>query len=237
MAPAGAYFGWAPNQYANAAYSPNPQSYFGRSQAVYGPSPQSYFGRCPPTQQPMQQQPCPPAPCPPGYGDPRYGLTPQRVAELAALVRHPLGQWPQMPPLDQHAVQDAAALTVAASQVHADALRIAYGIDSGTDLIPDTMSATITVTPQKRHIPEKLVMSEAMAGNFLITGIFAGVEPVLATTGPIAAAMFVQDSTVNPFKSVIMDVGMDFSVGVTNISGNDRRFTAGVVGKPVPPGL
>ncbi len=233
-----AHFGNA-NPHAN--YTPAPGAYFGgMSPAQYYPNPGNYFGAqhhgfvvaqgaCPPM---TVEQLCPPDPCPP------YGLQGARLAQLASMVRHPLGQWPNMPALSGHATQNAAALTVAGAQLHADALRLAYGVDSGAaPLIGIGLSATITVTPQKRHIPEKLVMSEAMASNFLITGIFAGVEPVLATTGPISSAMFVQDSTVSPFKSVIMDVGMDFSIGVTNISGATARFTTGVIGKPIPPGL
>ncbi len=146
-------------------------------------------------------------------------------------------QWPDMAPLSGQGRADAAQCVVCNAQIHADSLVTIYGVDSGAVLIPNATTATVTVTPQKRHIPEKLVMSEAIASSFLITGIFAGVEPVLATTGAISAAIFVQDSTSASFKSVIMDVGMDFSVGVTNISGADARFTTTVVGKPVPPGF
>ena len=143
-----------------------------------------------------------------------------------------------MPSLDPQATQEAASCVVCNAQAAADSLQLVYGVDSGAaPLIVAGATATIIVTPKKRHIPEKLVMSEAMAAAFLITGIFAGVEPVLATTGPISSAIFVQDSTAAHFKSVIMDVGMDFSVGVTNISGADARFTTTVVGKPVPAGL
>jgi len=210
-----------PPQGSGGGYMAAPGGYFGASRGtgVWSPAPQSYFGMAP--------NHCPP---------PR--INPDAVARIAPYLRHPLGQWPLMPPLDESAQMQAAGCVVCAAQRHADALVTIYGVDSGAaPLIAAGATATITVTPQKRHIPEKLVLSEAMAAAFLITGIFAGVEPVLATTGPISAAIFVQDSTAAQFKSVIMDVGMDFSVGVTNISGAPARFTTTVIGKPVPPGL
>ncbi len=210
-------------QGSGGGYQAAPGGYFGASRGtgVWSPSPQAYFGNA------MGAQHCPPA-----------RMDPAAIARIAPYLRHPLGQWPGMPPLNPGAQQQAAGCVVCASQTHADSLVTIYGVDSGAaPLIGIGLTATVTVTPQKRHIPEKLVMSEAMASTFLITGIFAGVEPVLATTGPISAAIFVQDSTAAQFKSVIMDVGMDFSVGVTNISGATARFTTTVIGKPVPPGL
>ena len=227
------------NPYLNAGggYLAPPASYFGasRGSGVWTPSPQSYFGaQCPPHPGAVAPPRCPPSAADPCMRSPQETA---RIAQLQGLLRHPLGQWPAMPNLDPNDEAMAAALVVAAAQRHSDDLVTIYGVDSGSVLIPAAAAATITVTPQKRHIPEKLVMSTAVAAAFLITGIFAGVEPVLATTGPISAAIFVQDSTSAAFKSVIMDVGMDFSVGVTNISGADARFTTTVVGKPVPPGL
>lgn len=221
---------------AGGGYMPPPGAAFGasRGSGVFTPAAQSYFGAQAPHGA-AGGQCCCPQPTPYPYAP--SAVDASRAAQLTAMLRHPLGQWPNMPPLDPGATQDAASCTVCHAQTHADDLVIVYGVDSGVTLIPNGATATVTVTPQKRHIPERLVMSAAMAGNFLVTGIFAGVEPVLATTGPISAAIFVQDSTAQNFKSVIMDVGMDFSVGVTNISGADARFTATVVGKPVPPGL
>lgn len=217
MPPAGAYFGAAPG---SGVFTPSPGAYFGRA-AMAAQAP------CPPTQ--VQPVPC-------GHG--QGGLDPTRLQQLNDMLRHPLGQWPGMPPLTHGAVQDAASCVTCHSQTHADDLSTIYGVDSGgVALIAAAAAATITVTPQKRHIPERIVLSTPMAAAFIISGIFAGVEPVLATTGPISAAIFVQDSTSGNFKSVIMDVGMDFSIGVINISGAPARFTATVRGKPVPPGL
>ena len=204
-----------PAQGGGGGWMNPPGAYFGgRSSAVYGRAPGAYFGN---GMVPYAGAAgCEPQGCPP---------------------RGVPAQWPNMPPLNAQGRQDAAQCVVCNSQIHADSLVTIYGVDSGAALIPAATTATVTVTPQKRHIPEKLVMSEAIASAFLITGIFAGVEPVLATTGPISAAIFVQDSTSASFKSVIMDVGMDFSVGVTNITGAGARFTTTVVGKPVPPGF
>lgn len=109
-----------------------------------------------------------------------------------------------------------------------------YGIDSGAANIAANATATVTVTPQKRHIPQRIVMSTNMANNFLVNDIRSGVEPILATVGAISAAVFIQDASVPPFRSVIMEVGMDFSITVTNITGAAQRFTATVLGKYLP---
>ena len=220
-------------QHAGGGWIPAPGAFFGasRGSGVYTPAPQAFFGQAGamvPPQNHYMTADCPPHAAP---------IDPCKMQELASMLRHPHGQWPNMPPLGDGALQAAAACVVCGAQQHADDLSIVYGVDSGAVLIAVGATATITVTPQKRHIPEKLVLSEAIAGSFLINGIFAGVEPVLATTGAISAAIFVQDSTAGQFKSVIMDVGMDFSVQVTNISGAPARFTTTVVGKPIPPGL
>lgn len=217
MSPPGAVFG---QRASSGVYSPAPGGVFG-----YGRAPQPGYNR-------FGGGNCNPCgdPCAPGQpsGD--------RLQDLLQTLRYG-GRWPQMPLMNPCAEQGAAALVAAHAQRHADDLTHYYGVDSGPALIGIGLTAQITVIPQKRHIPEKLSLTEAMASNFLITGIFAGVEPVLATTGPISAAIFIQDSTAPAFKSVIMDVGMQFTVGVTNISGAPARFTSTVMGKPVPPGL
>ncbi len=187
-----------------------------------------------------------------GYGH-QARLSPAMVEQPQQIVAVPNGPgpcdvpppcgpqqalYPNMPPLSGAAWQQVAACTLCGAQQEADKLKSAFGVDSGgVLLIAAGASATILVRPQKTMIPERLVMSETMAGNFLITDIDAGVESLLATTGPISAALFVQDSTVLALKSVMMTVGMDFSVGVTNITGAPLRFTTTVVGKPVPPTL
>ena len=204
-----------PAQGGGGGWMNPPGAFFGnRSTGVFTRTGAGYFGAAHPGA--LAHQGCAPPPCP---------------------TRGVPAQWPNMAPLSAAGRADAAQCVVCNAQIHADSLVTIYGVDSGAVLIPAATTATVTVTPQKRHIPEKLVMSEAIASSFLITGIFAGVEPVLATTGAISAAIFVQDSTSASFKSVIMDVGMDFSVGVTNIAGAPARFTTTVVGKPVPPGF
>lgn len=111
---------------------------------------------------------------------------------------------------------------------------VMYGIDSGAANIAAAATATLTVTPQKRHIPQKIVLSANVANNFVVADIRAGVEPILITVGAISAAVFIQDSTIPPFRSVVMEVGMDFSITVTNVTGAAARFTATVLGKYLP---
>lgn len=112
-----------------------------------------------------------------------------------------------------------------------------FGVDSGAVLILAGATATITVSPQKRNIPEKMFLTAAVATAFLINDIRVGVDPVLATTGSISAAIFIQDSTSAVFRAVICEVGMDFSVTVENISAAAARFVSTVVGSWLPPGL
>jgi hypothetical protein len=114
---------------------------------------------------------------------------------------------------------------------------VMFGVDTGATLIAAGVSATITTAPQKRNMPSKLFLSAGVAANFVINDIRVGVDPVLATTGAISAAVFVQDSNAPPFRSVICEVGMDFSMTVTNISAAAARFTATVQGKYVPANL
>ncbi len=173
--------------------------------------------------------------CPPSAAmvPPANVLVP--AAEQACMVPPQQQLYPNMGPLTPAAWQQVAACTLCGAQQEADKKKTAFGVDSGgVALIAGAASATILVRPQKQLIPERLVMSETMAANFLITDIDAGVESLLATTGPISAALFVQDSTVLALKSIVMTVGMDFSVGVTNITAAPLRFTTTVVGKPVP---
>ncbi len=198
----------------------------GARRPLTAPTPNYQGAMCPAP--PTRLTPCPPPtpqPCPPPTMQPYTPpMSEEQLCQLFAVMRS-MGQW--------HPMMGAEA----ADHHHHDAevRPIIYGVDSG-ELIPVDASAVITVTPQKRHIPEKLVLTQVIAGSFVINAIAAGVEPVLATTGPISAAIFVQDSTSAAFKSVVMDVGMDFSVGVTNISNAPARFISTVVGRPVPAG-
>ena len=109
-----------------------------------------------------------------------------------------------------------------------------YGLDSGVAGVGAGVTATLTVTPQKRHIPVRIVMGGATAAAFVVTDIRAGVEPILSTVGAISAAIFIQDATAPNFRSVVMEVGMDFSITVTNITGANVRFTATVVSRYLP---
>jgi hypothetical protein len=144
----------------------------------------------------------------------------ERLCQLIALMRS-MGQWPH---LHQPAYEEPG-----------DG-RVIYGVDSG--VVPIDASAVITVTPQQRHIPERLVLDAAMAAGFVINSISAGIEPLLATTDPISAAIFAQDSTsAAAFRPVVMEVGKNFSVNVTNISSGPARFLATVVGRSVAEGF
>lgn len=115
---------------------------------------------------------------------------------------------------------------------------VIYGLDSGgTNLIGAGNSQTLSTSPQKRNIPTRLVVSQTVANNFVLSDIRVGVEPVLATTQSLSMAIFVQDSTAPNFRAVVAEVGMDVSVTVTNISGAGARFTSTIVGAYIAPSL
>ena len=109
-----------------------------------------------------------------------------------------------------------------------------FGLDSGAAGIGASTTANLATSPQKRNIPKRLIVSENIASNFVLSGAFVGVEPILATTSNISMAAFVQDSNIPAFRSVINEVGMDFSLTVTNIGGATQRFVATVIGTYVP---
>lgn len=136
--------------------------------------------------------------------------------------------------LSKEGLQNASALSAAAKVELARGDDLMYGIDSGAANIAAGATATLTVTPQKRHVPQRIFMTAAVANNFVVNDIRSGVEPILATVGAISAAVFIQDATIPPFRSVIMEVGMDFSMTVTNVTGAPQRFTCTVLGKYLP---
>ena len=114
---------------------------------------------------------------------------------------------------------------------------VIYGLDSGLTPIPAGNPATLSTSPQKRNIPTRLVMSQTVANNFVLSDIRVGVEPVLATTQALSMAIFVQDSTAPNFRAVVAEVGMDVSITVQNISGAGARFTSTIVGAYIAPSL
>ena len=87
-------------------------------------------------------------------------------------------------------------------------------------------SGTPTANPQKRNQPRRLFLSETTADTFIINGISVGVENLLATSGPIAAAIFIPNSLVGDFRRVVCEVSQDVTVQVANISGAQATFAA-----------
>lgn len=168
-----------------------------------------------------------------GYSDSPYDT----FGAATALYRQALAQQTMMAP--GRALSQVGPATPSPGNAAAilDAMRgddVYYGVDSGAVAIPVGATATITVAPQVRHIPRRLVLTSNVASNFLINDIRVGVNPVLATTGSISAAIFIQDSTAPDFRATVCDVGQDFSVQVTNISGAPNRFTTTVLGRYLP---
>lgn len=112
---------------------------------------------------------------------------------------------------------------------------VIYGLDAAS--VAANQPQSISTSPQKRNIPTRLVVSQTVANNFVLSDIRVGVEPVLATTQNLSMAIFVQDSTAPNFRAVVAEVGMDVTVVVTNISGAAARFTGTIVGAYIAPSL
>ena len=111
-----------------------------------------------------------------------------------------------------------------------------WGVDSGSVLIPAGNAATITVQPQEACWPAGMNVTSGIADNFLISGIFVGVQPLLTTTGAISAAIFVQNTTAPRFRRIFLQVGKNFTVGVVNIDTvNPHRFAATAFGPSAEP--
>lgn len=109
-----------------------------------------------------------------------------------------------------------------------------YGINSSGD-VKKSASANCTAQPQRRTRLKKLSIDTTAAANFVIDSITVGVEPVLSTQGAIPAAVFSANSTAPVFKSVICDVGMTVTVGVTNIdAAADHPFYAAAIADELP---
>lgn len=142
--------------------------------------------------------------------------------------------------MTQQGLYDASQLAAATRVEQKRGDDVMYGLDSFGQLpagcVPGIVT-TILVTPQKRHVPQRIIISENMANNFVVHDLRAGVEPILIVNGVISAAVFVQNSTTPPFRSVVMEVGNTFSINVENISGALARFTATVLGKYLPAGI
>ena len=114
---------------------------------------------------------------------------------------------------------------------------VAYSVStSGMLGIPAAATATITTTPQTRHTPLRFVVDASCSQWFTIRQLNAGVESLIQgrNGGPdagISASVFLADaSPAVALRPVVMDVGMDFSVTVANISGESHPFRAVVLG-------
>jgi hypothetical protein len=110
-----------------------------------------------------------------------------------------------------------------------------WGVDSGSTLIAAGNAATITVQPQEACWPAGLNLTSTIADQFLISGIFVGVQPLLTTTGALSAAIFVQNTTAPRFRRIFLQVGKNFTIGVVNFDAVPRRFACTAFGPSAEP--
>lgn len=110
-----------------------------------------------------------------------------------------------------------------------------FGLDSGAAGVNGGITVTISTPPQKRCLPHRITVGDATITNFGCSAISIGVEPVLITTGLMSLAVFRSDSVSPSFRSVPLDVGMDFSMTVTNITLTDGlRYLVTITAKALP---
>ena len=127
-----------------------------------------------------------------------------------------------------------------APQTRADLTELArgedqpFGLDTGAIDVPSGATATISTSPQKPCIPNRVTVGDSVSDNFACSAISVGVEPVLITVGNMSMAIFKSAATAPAFRSVPLVPGVDFSMTVTNISQNDLRYLATVMAKAMP---
>jgi len=141
--------------------------------------------------------------------------------------------YPNMPQPSQAVMEAVQACVLCNAQTKADNQKVPFGIDSGAaPLVAAGAAVTITVSPQRACVPERILMSDGLTGQIAINSILAGVDNVLASTTPMSAALFRADVTVSAFKSILVTPGLDFSVQLTNISADAIRVLGTVLGMP-----
>lgn len=177
-----------------------------------------------------------------------FGADPRRARAMLALpqlarlkglrtLHRPMSRQQQLAVAGYRAARAARAASWGRAIEQARGNDLMFGLDSGSAGIAAATTANLSTSPQKRNIPKRLIVSDTVASTFVLSGAFVGVEPILATTSNISMAAFVQNSNIPAFRAVVNEVGMDFSLTVTNISGANQRFVATVVGTYVPYGF
>ncbi len=118
---------------------------------------------------------------------------------------------------------------------------VAYSVSTGEPTkrhpgIPAGATATVTTTPHARHTPVRFIVDGSCSHWFTIRQLNAGVESLIqgrngGPDGGISASVFLPEaSPAVALRPVLMEVGMDFSVTMTNISNEGRPFRAAVIG-------
>lgn len=177
---------------------------------------------------------CAPRSCPPGVA--AGSLDPCNPSQLAAYRELRAQQIAQQIPMVRAGYWDESTLTAAQKIEALQGEAPMFGLDTGAAGVAAAAQATIVVTPQRRNIPTRITLSQNVANAFVIDRLVVGAENLLSTAASISAATFVQDSTAPNFRSPVMEVGMDFSISVTNVTGAVQRFTATVHGRFLPSG-
>ena len=99
-----------------------------------------------------------------------------------------------------------------------------YALGLGSSLVRAGESMNVNVQPQVVFCPERLVIPEGIAGDFIIHDIKVGKNSQLVSTGALPASVFTSRSGGTRMKMDVTQISMLVTVSVTNTSKEDRYF-------------
>jgi len=95
--------------------------------------------------------------------------------------------------------------------------------------IEDGEEVDIRAFPQYWSKLVRLFLPPSQAAGFVVTGIFAGITPVMVSTGELPGEMFLPDSENVLFNSVTLFPNQPFVLRVRNESGAPSKLKPGAV--------
>jgi hypothetical protein len=142
-------------------------------------------------------------------------------------------------PVDMQAVRQEAAVRAAARNAvmvkHNEpttARVFPMGFESPA-VIPSGDSVLIIARPQVIFRPEYLRVPSDIAGDFAIDDIKVGKDSQFVAPGPIPARLLQENAIGSRMQMDTAQISQEITVAVTNRSGADRVFAAGMWGNAV----
>lgn len=166
-------------------------------------------------------------------GDPRYmigapanGLmVPQRAFPAGAMGAPRVG--PQMVPVVQ-----MPRPTVVTRRDPSESRLQPIGCNQETAIAVGA-TGTATATPQRVFKPERYVIPDTVAPDFVIDGIFIGVDRQSPAIGGIAAESFGPSAIYSNIEFTTCQINMSITVNPRNRGGADRPFFSTFYGRTI----